>query len=296
MKYCFYPGCAYESSGIPISKSIEATNPILNIEFETLEDWTCCGCPGAPISELGGLSLALRNLVLAQKTGLDLIAACSCCYRNLRNAHIEYTEDARIRKKLDEALGVANLKYNGNVSVRGLVDVYVNDVGLDVIASKVKRPLEGLKVACWYGCHQTRPFGPDDHEFPVWMDLIVKALGADPVPFPMKTQCCGGAQLMSQETMVEKLNQKLLDNARDYGAQAIVSTLCPLCFTNLDSFQNRYISMNTGKKFDMPILALSQIMGVAFGLSYHEVGLDRNIVSPYKVLSPYYKEVQEVRK
>jgi heterodisulfide reductase subunit B2 len=291
--YTFFPGCSYESTGLPIKMSIEATNTIIDIKLEELEDWTCCGCAGAPISELGGLAMATRNLALAEKTGKDLVAACSCCYRNLYNAHHEYQTNPRIKAKLDEALSVANLKYNGGARVRGLVDVYVMDVGLDAIASKVKKRLTGLKVACWYGCHQTRPFGPDDWELPQWMDQIVNALGAETVQFPLKAQCCGGAQIMPEGKMVEKLIQKLLDNATKHGAQAMVTTLCPLCFTTLDAFQSG-VTSETGRKFNMPIIALSQLMGVAFGLPPKSLGLDKNVTPVNKLLTPYYK-VMEAR-
>jgi heterodisulfide reductase subunit B len=293
-QYTFYPGCAYDSSGLPIRLSIEATNPLLGIELEELDDWTCCGCPGASISELGGLAVATRNLALAEKTGKDLVSACSCCYRNLLNAHLTYTTDARIRAKLSEALAAANLKYNGGARVRGLVDIYVNDIGLELISSKVKKKLTGLKVACFYGCHQTRPFGPDDPESPQWMDWVVTALGAEPVQYPLKSQCCGGAELMSDKHMILKLNQKLLDNAMKYGAQAMVTTLCPLCFTILDAFQGQFTS-ETGKKFNMPIIALSQLMGLAFGLSPNALGLNKNVTPVDKVLAPYYSLATEVR-
>jgi heterodisulfide reductase subunit B len=292
-QYTFYPGCAYEDTGLPIRMSIEATNPLLDIELIELEDWTCCGCPGASISEFGGLAIATRNLALAEKTNRDLVAACSCCYRNLLNAHQEFVRDAHLRARLTEALGAANLKYEGRATVRGLVDVYVNDVGTRVISSKVKKKLSGLKVVCWYGCHQTRPFGPDDHENPQWMDWIVSALGAEPLQHPMKTQCCGGAQLMTEQKMVGKLTQKLLQNAMDYGAQAIVTTLCPLCFTSLDAFQGR-VRSESGEKFNMPIMALSQLMGVAFGLSPQALGLNKNVTPTEKVLAPYLSTAVEV--
>jgi heterodisulfide reductase subunit B2 len=291
-QYTFYPGCAYEDTGLPIRMSIEATNPLLDIELIELEDWTCCGCPGASISEFGGLAVATRNLALAEKTGRDLVAACSCCYRNLLNAHQEFVRDARLRARLVEALAAANLHYEGGARVRGLVDVYVHDVGLKAIAAQVKKSLKGLKVACWYGCHQTRPFGPDDHENPQWMDWIVAELGAEPVQYPLKTQCCGGAQLMTKQKMVGKLTQKLLENAIAHGAQAMVTTLCPLCFTSLDAFQRRLKDEN-GQQFNMPIIALSQLMGVAFGLSPKALGLTKNVTPVEKVLDPYLKALAE---
>jgi heterodisulfide reductase subunit B len=292
-QYSFYPGCAYESTGLPIRMSIEATNPILNIELIELEDWTCCGCPGEPISELGGIAVALRNLALAEKTGLDLVVPCSCCYRNLLNAHQVYTQNSRLRGKLDEVLSAANLKYQGGARVRGLIDVYINDVGLKEISAHVQKKLSGFKAACWYGCHQTRPFGPDDYEFPQWMDQIVTELGGQAVMFPLKAQCCGGAQLMTEKKMVGKLCQKLLGNACDHGAQAMVTTLCPLCFTSLDAFQRR-ISDSNGKQYNMPIIALSQLMGVAFGLSPSVLGLDKNVTPVDKVLAPFLKATAEV--
>lgn len=293
-KYSFFPGCAYDNTGLPIKLSIEATNPLLEIELVELEDWSCCGCPGAPLSELGALAMAARNLALAEKTGLNLVAACSCCYRNLRNAHLEYLADSNLRDKINRVILVAGLKYNGSTIVRGLVDVYVNDIGIEAIKAKVKNKLTGLKVACWYGCHQTRPFGPDDHEFPQWMDWIAEAVGAEPVQYPLKTQCCGGSLLVSDEPLVKKLVQKLLDNAISHGAQAIVSTLCPLCFTNLDAFQRNFVS-ETGKKFNIPIIALSQLMGLAFGLSPEALGLNKHVTPVDKVLAPYYRAKKEAK-
>ncbi len=286
--YAYYPGCSMEATGLPVELSIKAVAKVLEIELKELEDWTCCGCPGMAIDELGAICVAARNLALAEKTGLDLVAPCSCCYRNLLNAHLAVVEDPKTKAKVNEVLASINLEYHGEVRVRNLIDVFINDIGLETIASKVKNKLTGLKVACWYGCHQTRPYGPDDPELPRWQDLIVESLGAEPVYFPLKAQCCGGAQLISHEDMALKLVYKLLDNALNNGAQSMVTTLCPLCFTNLDAYQSR-VNSKFKTKFNMPILAISQIMGVAFGLEPQVLGLDKNIVPVTKVLAPYLK-------
>ena len=177
--YTFYPGCSFDTTGLPVKLSVNEVVKNLDIELIELDDWTCCGCPGAPTDELVAASVAARNLALAEKTGLDLVTGCSCCYRNLMNAHLCVTEDPRIGAKVNEALAAVNLEYRGTVRVRGLVDVFVNDIGLDTIASKVRNKLSGLKVACYYGCHQTRPYGPDDFEFPQWQDWIAERLGAE---------------------------------------------------------------------------------------------------------------------
>jgi heterodisulfide reductase subunit B len=282
-QYTYFPGCAMESTGKPIQASLNAITRVLDIELIELEDWTCCGCPGESINELAAIAIATRNLALAEKKHLDLVVPCSCCYRNLLAAHVTYTQDARIREQVKKALLVTNLEYHGTLRVRNLVDVFYNDIGLDTIESKVKRKLTGMKIANYYGCHQSRPYGPDDFEFPVWQDRITERLGAEAIFFPLKAQCCGGTQLFSNKNMIYKLLFKILDNVELHGGKCIASTLCPLCFTNLDANQGR-IKNRDGKKFNMPVFALSQLMGIAFGLAPKEVGLDKNISPALKAV------------
>jgi len=287
-QYTYFPGCAMESTGKPIQSSLNAVCGVLDIELRELEDWTCCGCPGESINELAATAIATRNLALAEKVGLDMVVPCSCCYRNLLAAHVTYTEHPRIRAQVKKALGEVGIEYGGKLRVRNLVDVFINDIGLDAIASKVQTKLTGLKVANYYGCHQTRPYGPDDFEFPVWQDQIAESLGAEVVFFPLKAQCCGGTQLFSNKRMIYKLLYKILDNVEVHGGQCISSTLCPLCFTNLDANQSR-IKNRHGKNFEMPVMALTQLMGVAFGLKPKELGLNKNISPVLKALDPYLK-------
>jgi heterodisulfide reductase subunit B len=285
-QYTYFPGCAMESTGKPIQTSINAISRILDVELIELDDWTCCGCPGESINELAAIAIATRNLALAEKLHRDIVVPCSCCYRNLLAAHVTFTQDTRISALVNEALAVSGLEYKGTLRVRNLVDVLVNDVGLDTIEAKVKKKLTGMKVASYYGCHQSRPYGPDDFEFPVWQDQIIERLGAEVVFFPLKAQCCGGTQLFSNKEMIYKLVYKILDNAEAHGGECISSTLCPLCFTNLDANQGR-IKNRHGKKFKMPIFALSQLIGIAFGLTPKEVGLDKNISPALKAVEPY---------
>ncbi len=295
-QYTYFPGCAMASTGKPIQASIEAVCKVLDIELKELDDWTCCGCPGESINELAATAIATRNLAIAEKIGLDMVVACSCCYRNLLAGHVTYADDPRIREQVRKALAVTNLEYKGTLRVRNLVDVFINDIGLDAIASKVQRKLTGMKIANYYGCHQSRPYGPDDFEFPVWQDQITEALGAESVFFPLKAQCCGGTQLFSNKEMIYQLLYRILDNVEKHGGRCISSTLCPLCFTNLDANQGR-IKNRDGKKFEMPVLALTQLMGIAFGLKPKEVGLDKNISPALKAIEPYLKvTAQEVLK
>lgn len=292
-QYTYFPGCAMESTGKPIQASLDSISKVLDMELIELDDWTCCGCPGESINELAATAIATRNLALAETIGRDMVVPCSCCYRNLLAAHVTYTKDARIRDQVRKALAAVNLEYKGTLRVRNLVDVFINDIGLDVISSKVRRKLTGLKVASYYGCHQSRPYGPDDAEFPEWQDQISECLGAEAVFFPLKAQCCGGTQLFSQKDMIYKLLYNILDNVELHGGNCISTTLCPLCFTNLDANQGR-IRNRDGRRFSMPIVGLSQLMGVAFGLQPKDVGLHKNISPAVKALEPYWKAAAQV--
>lgn len=294
--YAYYPGCSTETSEIQINLSTQAVAKALNMELIELEDWTCCGStPYSSIDELEAACLAARNLALAEKTGLDLVTPCSSCYLTLNKARILMSENARVRAVVREALAVVGLEYKGNGRVRHLVEVLFNDVGTEAIAAKVVKPLNGLKVACYYGCQQVRPkYGFDDPELPQWLDLMVESLGAETVPFQLKARCCGGALIISENNVALDLTRKLLSNASDNGAQCIASTTCPLCHTNLDTYQGQ-VNSRFNTKYNLPVLPITQLMGVAFGLAPKVLGLDKNTVSPAKVLAPYMSKFKEVR-
>ncbi len=286
--YAYYPGCSLEATALPIALSTEAITKALDMELIELDNWTCCGStPYGGIDEIEAIAVATRNLALAEKTGLDLVAPCSSCYLTLKKAQTTFRENAKVRGKIAEALAAANLKYEGNGRVRHLVEVLFNDIGTEAIAAKVKKKLTGLKVACYYGCQQTRPkYGFDDAESPQWLDLLTLSLGAEAVPYPLKARCCGGALVISQEDVALELIYKLLANAADNGAQCVVTTTCPLCFTNLDAYQSR-VKSRFKANFNLPVLAITQLIGVALELKPKALGLNKNIVSPGKLLSPY---------
>ena len=177
--------------------------------------------------------------------------------------------------------------YNGTVKVRHIVEVLFNDVGLAGLAAKVVRPLTGLKVACYHGCQQVRPtYGYDDSEYPDWLDQMAQSLGAEPVNFPLKARCCGSSLVISESDVALDLIHRLLENAQENGAQCIVSTTCPLCFTALDVYQ-AVVNSTFKKKFNLPVLAITQMIAIALGLDIKASALDGNVVSPNKLLKPY---------
>jgi len=292
--YTYYPGCSAEATAVGLGLSVQAIAKPLDMELIELEDWTCCGStPYGSLDELESICVAARNLALAEKTGLDLVTPCSSCFITLYQADIKLKGHPQLMAQINEALAVANLEYHGSVRVRHLTEVLVNDITPEVITTKVKRPLNGLKVAPYYGCQLVRPdYGFDDPEFPQSLDRLVECLGAKAVPFPLKNRCCGGSLIISEEDLALGLIRKLLDNAAENGAQCIV-TPCPLCQTNLDAYQSR-VNSKFKTHYNVPVLFVTQLIGLALGIAPAPLGLNTNIVSPSEVLDYIYNYVNYI--
>ncbi|MFH1652225.1 MAG: CoB--CoM heterodisulfide reductase iron-sulfur subunit B family protein [Chloroflexota bacterium] len=282
--YAYFPGCSAESTGLGLGLSVRAVAAPLEISLLELEDWTCCGStPYGSLDEAEAVLVAARNLALAEKTGLDLVTPCSSCYVTLRKADGHLRENVLLRRQVNEALQAIGLQYRGTVRVRQLMEVLVNDVTPEFIAGRVQRPLEGMAVAPYYGCQMVRPdYGFDHPENPQTLERILTALGAKTVDFPLKARCCGGSHTISAEGAVLGLLQKLLKNAADSGAQCL-ATPCPLCQTNLDAFQGRVNAVG-GTDYHMPVFYVTQLIGLALGLSPDSLGIKSNIVSPAPLL------------
>jgi heterodisulfide reductase subunit B len=284
MKYSYYPGCSLHTTAKEFDISTRVVMSELGIELEELKDWSCCGgSVAAGISHDVGMALAGRNVALAQKQNLDLLASCSGCYnKSARAAKAlkDPTEKDKIMAIMSE-MGIWVSDYN--IRVRNVVDVLVNDVD---IASRVKKPLTGLKVACYYGCLLTRPqdiTGWDSPVFPMSMDKLAQTCGAEVVDFRSKTKCCGGPILVSQQEVAFELTKKLLDEAKSLGADCIVLA-CPLCDTNLELRQSD-IEKKYNVSYNLPILYITEIIGLALGIKPGKLGMNKHIVSPKPVLA-----------
>lgn len=286
--YTYFPGCSSADGGAKAyGWSTQAISKALDMELVELDNWNCCGStPYSSVEELASLCLGARNLALAEKRGLDLVTPCSSCYVILQRANSHLKEYPKVKAKVDEALAAGGLEYQGTVRVRHLLDVLVNDIGYEKINSKVKKNLAGLKVAPYYGCQVVRPRSGFDHpEAPQSLDKLIVSLGGEPVSFPLKSRCCGGSLIISEEAVALDLVKKLLSSAAGNGAQCLV-TVCPLCQTNLDAYQSR-INNKYKTNFNLPILFITQLMGVAFGLDSKGLGLKTNIVPVERVLANY---------
>jgi heterodisulfide reductase subunit B len=283
--YAYYPGCSLQSTAHAYDTSARRVGEMLGITFQELEDWNCCGATEYfTINALPAYSLVARNLSLAAEQGNpDLVAPCSLCFLNLRKTDKYMGEHADLNDKVNQALAAGGMHYEpGSVTVRHLLDVITTDIGYDAIAEKVTRPLSGLRLAPYYGCLIVRPDTQYNPEYPTHLDELLRVLGATVVDFPMKTHCCGGHMTQISEETAYELIRRLLQNASDYEADAIV-TLCPMCQLNLDAYQPQ-VNRMFGTHYNIPALYFTQMMALAFGLGEKEAGFGSEIVSPAAAL------------
>jgi len=281
--YCYFPGCSAEATAVGLGLSAQAIARPLDIELVELEDWNCCGStPYGSLDKPESILVVARNLALAEKTGLDLVTPCPSCFLTFYQADLYLKERPELRAQVDEALAAADLAYRGEVRVRHLMDVLLNDVTPEVIAARLKVRLDGLKVAPYYGCQLVRPdCGFDDPEAPRSLDRLVESLGAEAVPYPLKNRCCGGALVISEPDLALGLMRKLLDSAVQNGAECI-TTPCPLCQMNLDAYQGK-VNSKFKTNYNLPVLFTTQLIGIGLGIAPKSLGLDSNIVSPERL-------------
>ncbi len=284
MKLAYYPGCSADSSGVEYGLSMERTAEILGIELIELDDWNCCGATsGHNTNKLLSLALPARNLAIAEKIGLPMLAPCAACYNRHRTAEHVIKHDDGMREKIAQ---VIDMDVQGTVETLSILDVLANDIGVDKIAEKVTNPLLGMKAACYYGCLLVRPVehtGFDDAEDPQTMDKVVKALGAEAVEWSHKTECCGASLVTSRPDVGTRMLYKVLLDAREAGAECIV-TACPLCGLNLDMRQTA-VEKEFNTKFDLPVYYVTELLAIAAGENPKAVGIDRHFVEAGKYLN-----------
>jgi heterodisulfide reductase subunit B len=282
MKYAYFPGCSQESTAEEYNRSLLAVADRLEaLDLIELPDWNCCGAtPAATVNALLPHALAARNLAIAEEMSMELVAPCAACYKNMNKASHSLNDDDDLRERINNTLD--GHQVGRAPRVRHPVDVLVNDVGVDNVP--VANPLQGLKVASYYGCLITRPSGGfDDPERPQSMDRLMEALGAEAVDWPYKTRCCGGAIYMAEEDISFTLSADVLAHAKAAGANA-VAVGCPFCQLLLDLYQDKLETIKD-TTFNLPIMFFSQLMGLAMGVDRAELGLEKLVVSPFKLLA-----------
>ena len=246
VKFTYYPGCSSMESGKHLDISVRSVSTKLDIELETINDWNCCGASVGHVKcgPLATWSLSGRNLAKAREQGTaDVISPCAACYLNTHSVNERMKNDSKARADINEALGTAGLSYQGDLKVRHVCEVLVNEVGTERIAHEVKNPLHGLKVAGYVGCQTVRPFAGtenggnfDTYHEPKFLDNFTEACGAEAVPYEPKTACCGGSVSVYSPEKTLGLMAKILQAAEDAKAD-VISTPCPLCQVNVEMYQ-----------------------------------------------------------
>ncbi len=275
MKFGYYPGCSLKGSAREYDESLRAISGPLGIELVEIPDWNCCGATAAHnLDHLMALALPARVLALAEKAGLtEVVVPCSACYSRLIAANHELAHDEKVRQ---DVLDVIEMPYNGTVKVLNALE-FLQRV-FSGASRQFPRPF-ARKVACYYGCYLVRPpkvVNFDRPEDPQSMDEIMKTLGATPIDWPHKVECCGAGLSISRTDLVANLSGKIVEAAAKRGAEAII-VVCPMCHTNLD-MRRDWIEQTLGRPCRIPVLYLTQAIGLALGLDERTLGLHRHFV------------------
>ena len=283
MKYAYFPGCSLSSTGIEFGTSSKLVAKTLDIDLWEIPDWNCCGASAAHLTNHDlALSLPARNLALAEESGLDVAVPCAACYARFKATAKEVKSSPEIKAKINDIIG---MDYQASGEVISMMDLLGKAVGLEAIKAKMVKSLNGLKVASYYGCLLVRPHkiaDSGDWENPMVIDNIMTALGAEPVDWGCKVECCGAGHVVTSPRVGQGMIYEIIRNAELNGAEAIICA-CPLCMLNLDMRQKQ-INAKRGTNFHMPIYYFTELMALTFGYSLKEVGIQRHFVPAEKLV------------
>jgi heterodisulfide reductase subunit B len=279
--YAFFPGCSLDGAARDFHRSTLAVAARLGLDLPELKDWICCGSTAAHSTD-PLLADALPARSLSAAGGATVAVACAACYSRLKTANHHIAADAALRARVAQVVG---RDYDGRTEVLHLLEILVRDIGLARVAAAIRRPLAGLKVACYYGCLLARPpeiTGFDDPENPTLMDRLLETAGATPIEWPHKTECCGAGFSITDTSIVLDLSNRILLMAQAAGADCI-ATACPLCQLNLDMRQ-KDIEARGGRRYNLPVFYFTQLLGLAMGCQVDELSLHSLIVAPGALL------------
>jgi heterodisulfide reductase subunit B len=273
----YYPGCSLEGTGKEYALSALSVCKAFGFKLTEVEDWNCCGGLSAnKVDPTLGLALPARNLARAQNAGLDVLVTCAACYNRLRSAEYALRQGPKQARMIENLVGFS---FNKAIKVYSLLEVLSQKVEAREFKVRVKRPLTGLRVVCYYGCLLVRPpsiTGFDNPENPTSMDELMTRLGAEVRPWSYKTECCGAMHSVINPGLTEALVARLLRMAQEAGADALV-TACPLCHTNLEMRRPR-------RAGGPPCFYFTELVALAFDLPETLSWLSRHWIEPVSLL------------
>ncbi|MBE0618149.1 MAG: 4Fe-4S dicluster domain-containing protein [Proteobacteria bacterium] len=277
----YYPGCSLHSLAKEFDTSFRASASALGYQLVEPNGWTCCGAsPAHHVDPYLGVKAPIENLSLVEASGFgEVVAPCAACYNRFKAATHEVRKNPQLRTRVDKDIGY---HFRDEVAVRSISDWLAGSVGVEAIREKVIKPLKGLKVVCYYGCLLTRPPEVTGHphpEYPMELDEVCRALGAKSLDWDDKTLCCGGSLAVPAKEVMLRLSQNIVEHAQAAGAD-VIAVACPLCDSNLDNRQQQMLTL--ARK--TPVLYVTQLMALAFGLGEKAAGLERKLVDPRPLL------------
>lgn len=277
MAYTYFPGCCMHGFARHCQDSLYAVFNALGLELRELPSWNCCGATTyISVEECQAFALGARNLALAEKVGLEVVAPCTACFMILKKTKDHLERYADLRSRVEDALATVGLRYEGKAEIRHPLEILLRDVGVKGLKAKVKKPLRGWNVAPYYGCLIARPYALSEGFTLEAFDQLVPALGANLVDFELKARCCGGSLTGTIEDVGHRLVYILLHQAKLAKAHALV-TVCPLCQLNLEAHQGK-IKRQYGDDVTIPIPYFTQLIGMALGLPEKALGLHKLLV------------------
>ncbi|MFZ5572584.1 MAG: CoB--CoM heterodisulfide reductase iron-sulfur subunit B family protein [Thermodesulfobacteriota bacterium] len=279
MKYAFFPGCktAYHLKSYEVST--RAVCKALHIELIDLE-FNCCGYPVRHQNETAAIFSAARNMALAGRHGCRIMPICQCCFGQLKHAAYWLARDQKLRGEINALLAGENLCWEPDMHIAHLLSVLRHDIGEAGIRARVKKPLDGLKVAAHYGCHALRPGHVvrfDNPMAPTIFEELLSLTGARPVDWARRLECCGHPLLGKNNRLSLHLMEKKFDSALDSGAR-IIGTACTHCQIQFDTVRRATAGDGTGHR-DITAVLYTQMLGLSFGLEGGELGLTNKVVA-----------------
>ena len=286
MKISYYPGCTLKNNAKNFEDSTLCSLNKLGIEVEELPRWNCCGTVfSLATDDLIHHLAPLRNLIRVKESNSDqVMTLCAMCYNTLKRANERVKSDPESLDKINEFMYRETVKYQGDVKILHLLELLRDEIKFETIAQQVVKPLKGLKVANYYGCLLVRPkeIGLDDVENPTILETLTTVLGANPIDFPYKTECCAAYQTVDKPDIVAERAHQILTSAQSQGAD-IVAVSCPLCAFNLDHRQQHTVKKYPEFKH-IPILYFTQLLAIALGCPEEALRFDLHYVDPKPVL------------
>ena len=276
MKFGIYPGCSLTGSARDYNESVFALAKAFDLDFIQIPDWNCCGATAAHnLNKELSLALPARILALAEKNGLDeVIVPCAACYSRLVVTQHELKKNPELKNRISE---VIEMDYRGSSKILNVIE-WIDKYIMPKLEGRISKPFNH-KVACYYGCLLVRPdkvLNYDRAEDPQTLDVVMSKLGAETIDYPYKTECCGAGLSISRTDIVSKLSGKIIEDAEHRGADAII-VACPMCHSNLD-MRRPDINKYWKAEYKIPVIFVTQAIGLAIGLSPKSVGLKRHFV------------------